>query len=269
MHKNNYPDEDVLSYENMQDCLLGMAVLYFIIMHKELEKFQFTENQSLYVSIIDGKEYFLAKNVCDILELGNTAQALTRVEKEDIILNDTPTKGGMQKMSFVNEAGLYALIFESRKPQAKEFKKWVFSEVLPQIRKTGKYETNPFAIASRKDLLKLALEQEEKIEKLAIENQKQESVIKEYFAIDDNKTYTDVAKILHLPPLKFTLALKKLHYIRDNRMPYQKYIDCGYFIIKKTIKKYQNGLTKHFESYLITPKGFQYFSKKFNTISLT
>ena len=128
---------------------------------------------------------------------------------------------------------------------------------------------NPFAIASRKDLLKLALEQEEKIEKLAIENQKQESVIKEYFAIDDNKTYTDVAKILHLPPLKFTLALKKLHYIRDNRMPYQKYIDCGYFIIKKTIKKYQNGLTKHFESYLITPKGFNYFSKKFNTISLT
>ena len=128
---------------------------------------------------------------------------------------------------------------------------------------------NPFLIASRKDLLKLALEQEEKIEKLQITNHKQESIINEYFIIDDNKTYTDVAKILHLPPLKFITALKKLNYIRDNRMPYQKYIDCEYFIIKKTIKKYQNGLTKHFESYLITPKGFQYFSKKFNTISLT
>mgnify|MGYP003705200173 CR=1 FL=1 len=86
---------------------------------------------------INGKEYFLAKNVCEILELKNVSQALSRVQIGDIISNDTPTTSGIQKMSYIDEFALYDLIMASKKPQAVEFKKWTY-EVLQQIRKTGK-----------------------------------------------------------------------------------------------------------------------------------
>jgi prophage antirepressor-like protein len=86
---------------------------------------------------------FCAKDVCDILCLNNISQALSRLdddEKRDIILNDVT--GRKQEMAVINESGLYTLILSSRKPEAKVFKRWVTSEVLPAIRKTGSY-TNP------------------------------------------------------------------------------------------------------------------------------
>jgi prophage antirepressor-like protein len=85
---------------------------------------------------------FLAKDICEILELNNVSQALSRLDDDEkgIILNDT--QGGKQEMSVVNESGLYSLVLSSRKPEAKKFRKWVTNEVLPAIRKTGSY-TNP------------------------------------------------------------------------------------------------------------------------------
>ena len=87
---------------------------------------------------------FLAKDICEILELNNVSQALSRLDDDEkgIILNDT--LGGKQEMSVVNESGLYALILSSRKPEAKKFRKWVTNEVLPTIRKTGSYTAPNF-----------------------------------------------------------------------------------------------------------------------------
>ena len=99
-----------------------------------------TTNQAIRVVEIDGEPYWVAKDVCDVLGIDNSRQALTRLdddEKKGVIINDT--LGGPQQMSVVSESGLYALIFTSRKPEAKVFKKWVTSEVLPSIRKTGVY----------------------------------------------------------------------------------------------------------------------------------
>jgi len=99
-----------------------------------------TTNQAIRVVEIDGEPYWVAKDVCDVLGIDNSRQALTRLdddEKKGVIINDT--LGGPQQMSVVSESGLYALIFTSRKPEAKVFKKWVTSEVLPSIRKTGAY----------------------------------------------------------------------------------------------------------------------------------
>lgn len=121
-------------------------------------------------------------------------------------------------------------------------------------------QINPFLTTSRKELLRLALEQEEKIEKLETNNIKQEQVINEYISVNNNKTYTAVAKILHLKPHAFIEKLRYWKYINNQNIPYQRYIDCGYFIIKKSINKNNSFLT-HFESYLITKKGFEYFFK--------
>ena len=83
---------------------------------------------------------FIAKQICAVLGFGNFRQALsTHVDPDDISKVEIETNGGKQLVNCVNESGLYALIFGSKLPKAKEFKKWVTSEVLPAIRKQGFY----------------------------------------------------------------------------------------------------------------------------------
>jgi anti-repressor protein len=223
-------------------------------MSNQIQIFNFNSTQ-VRLQIINNKEYFCAKDVCTILEIKNNRQALSRVSHEDVIMTDAPTNSGIQQMSFVNEAGLYALIFQSKKPEATEFKKWVFDKILPSIRKTGKFEVKEF---TKKELLLMALEQEEKIEALQIENTQKEKIINEFIAIEGTKNYTEVAKILHKKPMEFITWLRDCGYICVNRLPKQEYINRGYFVIKKTT----NELGRKCESYRITPRGFDYFQKK-------
>lgn len=90
--------------------------------------------------MIDDKPWFVAKDVCEILGLIKYRDALSHVDDKDkrvsIVVD---TLGGPQSMTAVNESGFYALIFQSRKPQAKAFRKWVTSEVLPSLWKYGYY----------------------------------------------------------------------------------------------------------------------------------
>ena len=87
---------------------------------------------------IDGEPWFVAKDVCDALEIGNASQALSRLdddEKNTLILNDGIP--GNPNKAVVNEPGLYSLIMSSRKHEAKAFKRWVTHEVLPAIHQAG------------------------------------------------------------------------------------------------------------------------------------
>ena len=90
----------------------------------------------------DGEPWFVAKDVCDCLELGNVSQTCSRLDDDErgIISNDTPS--GKQEMLVVSEPGLYSLIGSSKKQEARAFKRWVNHEVLPSIRKTGSYSVN-------------------------------------------------------------------------------------------------------------------------------
>ena len=84
---------------------------------------------------------FVANDVCSALGFGNGRQAIaSHVDPEDLIKSEIETAGGRQTVNCVNESGLYALIFGSKLESAKRFKRWVTSEVLPAIRKTGRYE---------------------------------------------------------------------------------------------------------------------------------
>lgn len=87
----------------------------------------------------DGEPMFVAKDVCAALGLGNSRQALARLDDDEkgVISNDTP--GGEQQMTTVTEPGLYVLVLGSRKPEAKAFKRWVTHEVLPALRREGGY----------------------------------------------------------------------------------------------------------------------------------
>ena len=93
-----------------------------------------------------GQPWFNATDVCDALEMGNPSQAIkSHVDAEDLQKLETLTAGGRQRQNHVNESGLYALILGSTKDAAKRFKRWITSEVLPAIRKTGGYSTTTMA----------------------------------------------------------------------------------------------------------------------------
>ena len=116
--------------------------------------FQFDQSAVRVVTGDAGEPWFNANDVCAILEYGNARQALdSHVDSEDVQKLDTlGSAGGVQLANHINESGLYALILGSTKPEAKRFKRWVTSEVLPSIRKTGSYSTGP-AHDPRLDLL--------------------------------------------------------------------------------------------------------------------
>lgn len=90
-----------------------------------------------------GEVWFVAQDICDILNLRNPRKAIQSLdmdEKHDVTISYTP--GGNQRVKSVNESGLYHLIFISRKPEARAFRKWVTNVVLPSIRRTGSYSSN-------------------------------------------------------------------------------------------------------------------------------
>lgn len=102
--------------------------------------FQFNAtSQEVRSLLIETEPYFVAKDVCDILELPNTAMALSKLDTDEKLTSKILMSGQNRKMWLVSESGLYALILRSNKPEAKAFRKWVTSEVLPTIRKKGYY----------------------------------------------------------------------------------------------------------------------------------
>lgn len=96
-------------------------------------------NQPIRVEIRDNAPWFVAKDVCNALTINNHNDAISRLDDDEKGVATIDTLGGKQSMSIINESGLYNLIFQSRKPEAKAFRKWVTSEVLPSIRRTGRY----------------------------------------------------------------------------------------------------------------------------------
>ena len=96
--------------------------------------------QTVRVVLRDDEPWFVAADVCAALDLGNTHRAIDRLDDDEKGVTSINTHGGAQAMSIVSESGLYSLVLGSRKPEAKPFKKWVTSEVLPAIRKSGRYE---------------------------------------------------------------------------------------------------------------------------------
>ncbi len=86
-----------------------------------------------------GEPWFVAKDLCKVLNINNVAMAVRELDTDEKGISNIDTPGGNQRMTVVNESGLYFFILKSRKPEAKAFKKWVTSQVLPSIRKHGGY----------------------------------------------------------------------------------------------------------------------------------
>lgn len=113
---------------------------------QELQIFNY-ESKEIRTVEIGGNPWWVAKDVCDILELSDVSMSVSRLDEDEKGTSQIDTLGGSQNMVIINESGLYNLIIRSDKPNAKPFKKWITAEVLPSIRKTGQYsiQTNSLA----------------------------------------------------------------------------------------------------------------------------
>ena len=99
--------------------------------------------------IIDGEPHFVAKDICAVLEITNHKDAVGRLDPDEVRGSVLPTPGGvLQEYRVLTESGLYHLLFISRRPEAKKFRRWVTQEVLPSIRKNGGYGT-PVSLDAR------------------------------------------------------------------------------------------------------------------------
>ena len=98
------------------------------------------DDQLVRTVVIDGMPWFVAKDVCEVLELSDVSMSVAKLDDDEKLVQKLFVSGQNRDMIIVNESGLYTLILRSNKPEAKRFRKWVTSEVLPSINRTGMYD---------------------------------------------------------------------------------------------------------------------------------
>lgn len=204
--------------------------------------------------------WFVAKDVATALGYAKPENAVAmHVDAEDKTTTLIQGTGSnyQSKAILINESGLYSLILSSKLPKAKEFKRWVTSEVLPEIRKTGSYHSPKTYL----EALKALVASEEEKQKLALENQTMKPKAEYFDDLVDRKTLTnfrDTAKELHLQPKAFiSLLLEKGFIYRDAKGQIKPYANYGeYFHLKEAkglLSKWSGVQT------MITPKGRETF----------
>ena len=215
------------------------------------KEFLFNDQQVRTV-VRDGEPWFVGKDVASILGYRDTADALKKhVDLEDKGVGEMPTPGGKQKVKIINESGLYSLIVSSKLPTAKDFKRWVTSEVLPTIRKHGAYMdmdviektlTNPDFIIQLATTLKEEKQRRMEAEaKIAADEHK----VDFYNAVGSTSATLTVERFAKLVTEKLGIQtgrnrmfqwLRKNGFLQANNMPYQRYINNGWFKTYEVIK---------------------------------
>jgi prophage antirepressor-like protein len=209
----------------------------------QLQNFNFS-GQDVRIITINDEHWFVGKDVADILGYSNSRKALSdHVDDEDKGVTKSDTLGGSQNITIINESGLYSLILKSKKPEAKQFKRWVTSEVLPTIRKHGAYMTDKKAqdVLHGNGLADLLIQAGEQIKSLEFDKQQLQVELEE---VREKATYLDL--ILESPDDILTTQIAQdygysavsfnriLHDLRIQRkvnkqwVIYSKYMGKGY-----------------------------------------
>ena len=241
----------------------------------ELQIFNNEEFGEIRTVTIDNEPWFVGKDVAEALGYAEPRSAVSKkVEECDRGVAEMETPSGKQKMTTINESGLYALIFGSKLESAKRFKHWVTSEVLPSIRKTGGYDMKQ---PQGKELLALAvLEAQKTIEEQTaqIEEMKPHAILGQAITTANTSILVgDLAKILRQNGVDIG-AQRLFGWMRENgylikrkgsdwNLPTQKSMDMGLFEIKESVHIDGNGCNKISRTPKISGKGQKYFINKF------
>ena len=246
-----------------------------------LQVFNF-KNSQVRTVIKSGEPWFVAKDVCGILDIRNHNDALHRLSESMKGVATADTLGGNQEVSIVSEAGVYKLVFTSRKPEAETFTDWIATEVIPSIRKHGAYMTpqaieqvllNPDTIIQLATNLKA---EQERSRQLAgqIEADKPKVLFADSVAASQTSILIgELAKILKqngvdIGQNRLFDWLRKNGYLisrmgTDYNMPTQRSMERGLFTIKETAVTHSDGHVSVNKTPKVTGKGQQYFINKF------
>ena len=253
-------------------------------MENKLQLFNF-ENQQVRTLTVNEEPYFVGKDVATILGYKNGSRDInTHVDEEDKLKYQISTAGQMRDQILINESGLYSLILSSKLPNAKKFKRWVTSEVLPTIRKHGAYMTDEkaFDVVHNKtglaDLLQQAADQL-KQKDIEIAEMKPKALFADSVATSHTTILIgELAKILRGNGIDIganrLFAWMREHGYLINRkgsdwnMPTQKSMDLGLFKIKETTINHSNGSTSISKTPKVTGKGQQYFVNKLRKVEV-
>lgn len=225
----------------------------------------------------DGEPWFVAKDVCDILELSNPTRAVSRLDDDE---RSNLKLGRQGKANVVNEFGLYNLVLGSRKQEAKQFKRWITHEVIPSIRKTGSYQVGQNDLVT--DYLSMS-EEDRAIayfnslkDKKQVEQQRQEELPYTNFgkAVSNSSASINVGSFAKLMFDEHGIKLGRnnlFKWLRENgyliakgrerNQPKQKYIEQGLFTTTVTMVSRTQGDVESVTT-LITGKGQVKLSEK-------
>lgn len=247
----------------------------------ELQIFSSDEFGQIRTAEINGKPYFVASDVATALGYATPRDAIARHCK-GVVKRDTPTSGGTQELSYINEGDVYRLIMRSKLPAAEKFESWVMDEVLPSIRKNGGYIAGQETLSDEELLSKALMVAQKKIDEknelIAMQDSRiQEMRPKEIFADAVSTSHTsiligDLAKLICQNGVQ--IGQKRLFgWLRENgylvksgssrNMPMQRYIEQGLFEIKESSVQNPDGSVRTTRTTKVTGKGQVYFVNKF------
>ena len=222
------------------------------------------------VSDEKGEPWFCLADVCKVLGISNSRNVKNRLDKEDVHLMDTPTTSGIQRIVYTSEPGIYLTIMRSDSPIAKPFRKWVTSEVLPQIRKTGGYiplaaeDDDKTILAKAVRILNRTLEQKDEL----LEAQRPKVEFADAVTTGDGCILmSELAKLLTRNGYP-TGRTRLFRWMRENGYifkrstePIQKWVEAGLFATSVTMIKTHHGSEERVTT-KVTGKGQEYFLSK-------
>lgn len=235
----------------------------------EVQLFNF-ENHEVRSLLINSEPWFVGKDVAEVLGYERADNAIrNHIDKEDKLMHKINASGQNRNMTIINESGLYSLVLSSKLPSAKKFKRWVTSEVLPALRKTGQYQVKEL---SGSELMAKALIEAQSV-LAAKDKQIEEMKPKALFAdaVSASKGSISVGSLAKLLAQNgIAIGQNRLFaWLRDNNflikdgksknVATQRYIDQGLFELKANVT-FENGETKtHKPTTMVTGKGQRYF----------
>ena len=230
----------------------------------------------------NGEPWWVLKDICDVLEIGNSRDVTARLDEDEKGVDNIDTLGGRQELTVISESGLYNVILLSRKPEAKQFKRWVTHEVLPQIRQHGAYLTT----AKMEELMNdpdswiqlLTALKVERLEKAQLQIQavkdKPKVVFADAVAVSDGTILIgELAKILkgngiEIGQNRLFERLRQDGYLikrfgTDYNAPTQRAMELGLFRVKETAITHSDGHVTISKTTKVTGRGQQYFVNYF------
>lgn len=258
-------------------------------MSNNLQTFNFESNE-VRTLLINNEPWFVGKDVATVLGYADTKKAIkAHVDEEDKIMggqNGTPSitdsLGREQFPTYVNESGLYSLIMGSKLPSAKKFKRWVTSEVLPTLRKTGQYNiTDSYMIKDPIERAKRWIEEEKERQALIAENAELKPKALFTDAVTASKGSVSVGSLAKMITNNgVTIGQNRLYeWLRDNgylikdgrnkNVAIQRFVESGLFELKENLTYDNDGVpVLRKPTTMVTGKGQKYFIDKFFKFNL-